>query len=423
EGPKKASGERSTSPLRFRLQEEQRGTVLIETRAGQVSLSEGTWSEWMVLPFELAPGTAVSGQVRFYVESASPDRLHVYSSAVGADPANPFVVLSHPPEMAGMLQERAGRYNTVGWSEDTSALNAELLPDGAFLEDLLRTMDQREKMAVQSVKGEDPHLLISVWTGTDRVAHMFWRLTDPAAPRYDPELARQYGDAIDRVYDRMDVSVGEVRKYIEEDTVLIVLSDHGFHPFHRGVHLNRWLVREGYLSLKEGGSSLADADWSRSRAYALGTGQIYLNLVGREGQGVVSFGAVREVLLAEIRKGLLALKDPDTGTRVSAEVHLGSELYSGPAMVDAPDLQIAFTSGYQASWATRLGGVPAELVERNAKKWSGDHAASAASDTEGVLFVNKPLVGDSPGIEDLAPTLLQLFGKERPPEMDGKPIL
>jgi len=390
---------------------------------GSFLLEQGQWSEWQPVRFSLGPqgaGPSAAGQIRFHLQEASAARLHLYVSAVGADPSDPFVTLSHPPGFALEIQERAGRYNTVGWEEDTSALNAELLSDDAFFEDLMRTMSQREAVTLAALKDGPPPLLISVWTGTDRAAHMFWRLTDPEAPRYDAALAARLGNAIDLTYEQMDRTVGKVRALLPADALLLVLSDHGFHPFERGLHVNRWLVAQGYLTLKPGGRSIQDADWSKTRAYALGTGQIYVNLQGREREGIVRFGTERDALLSELRERLLALRDGER--KPLAKVEDGAALYSGDATAAAPDLLLSFTPGYQASWASRLGGVPADLFEDNSRKWSGDHASSLASETEGILFTNRKGMRPQPAIEDLAPTLLQAFARELPQRMDGSSL-
>jgi predicted AlkP superfamily phosphohydrolase/phosphomutase len=258
---------------------------------------------------------------------------------------------------------------------------------------------------------------VSVWTGTDRVAHLLWRLTDPSSPRYDAALAAIYGDAITDMYRRMDDIVGQVRARLADGTTLIVMSDHGFHLFSRQFHVNTWLIDCGYLVLKSGGTSILDADWAQTRAYSLGTGQIYVNLQGREGQGIVTFGRI-DALVDEIHDRLVVLTDPVGGAKVFVEVHKGRDLYVGGAP-GAPDLQLAFASGYQTSWATKLGGVGARQFEDNPKKWSGDHAASAEAETRGVLFVSHPVTLDEPGIEDLAPTLLSGLGVALPPDLDG----
>jgi predicted AlkP superfamily phosphohydrolase/phosphomutase len=425
EGPRGADGRRARVALSFdSLAPATTGgkpRLEIGLNNQRVVVTEGDWSSWNKVRFNLGTKGAVTGRVRFFLGEASESRLHLYASALGADPEEPFVVLSHPSDYACELERRAGPYNTVGWEEDTSALNAELLPDRAFLDDLMTTMNQREQMTLAALEGTPPDLLISVWTGTDRASHMFWRLEDPESPRYDSTLAETLSGAISMTYERMDEIVGAVRARLSKETLLFVLSDHGFHGFERGVHVNRWLVDQGYLTLRPGGMSLADADWKSTQAYALGTGQIYLNLQGRERLGTVPFGPPRESLLAEIKTGLLALKDGERSP--VAAVTEGTSIYVGGAAANAPDLLVSFSPGYQASWATRLGGAPEGLFEENSKKWSGGHASSLASETEGIFFSSQAHEVGDPSIEDIGPSLLQLFEKEIPPEMDGAPIL
>src|SRR5262249_28446605 len=152
----------------------------------------------------------------------------------------------------------------------------------------------------------------SVFTQTDRVAHMFYRLLDPAHPRYDGVLAARFGDAVLGVYERMDAIVGEVLERVGPETTVLVISDHGFHSYRTGLNVNTWLRDHGYLVQGPTQPAQADADffpgvdWSRSRAYALGTGQIYVNLRGREGRGAVAPGAEYAALLDAIATGLEA---------------------------------------------------------------------------------------------------------------------
>lgn len=423
EGPRGPAGSRSLVSLAVERRTGQSG-LEITSEGVKLVLEQREWSEWQTLRFSADPQRAGStgaklvalGRVRLYLDEASDQRLHLYVSAVGAVPSAPFVALSHPPSLAVELETRAGPYNTVGWEEDTSALSAELLPDAAFFDDLMRTMVQRETMTLAALDDTPPALLISVWTGTDRAAHMFWRLTDPGAPRYDAALAERLGDAIDRTYEQMDRTVGRVRAKLPPSALFLVLSDHGFEAFERGLNVNRWLVDQGYLTLKPGGRSLADADWSKSRAYALGTGQIYINLSGREGQGIVPFGEARDDLIVALRDGLLALRDGET--KPLSAVLDGASIYSGAATAGAPDLLLGFAPGYQASWATRLGGVPEALFEDNRRKWSGDHASSLAADTEGVLFTNLGQPHPGVSIHNVAPTLMQVFSGEISTKVD-----
>jgi len=422
EGPRSsAAGKRGETPVGFTLDPAKPGVLEISTWTIAIEVPDGQWSDWVLVDLPAGKTTKVAGQVRFRVIEANADRVHVYMTPVGADPDAPRVPLSHPPEFARELMAIAGRYKTVGWEEDTQALNTELVSEAVFLEEVNTVMDQRTAMALAAMDAGPPPLFVSVWTGTDRVAHLMWRLTDPAAPRYDAALAAVYGDAIKDIYGRMDDIVGEVRRRLAEGTTLVVMSDHGFHSFARQFHVNTWLIDHGYLVLRAGGTSLQDADWARTRAYSLGTGQIYVNLQGREGQGAVPFGQIHSDLVDEIRQSLLGLTDPATGATVFADVHVGRDLYVGGAP-GAPDLQLAFADGYQTSWTTKLGGVGATQFEDNPKKWSGDHAASSADQTRGVIFVNRRLTLEDPGIEDLAPTLLRGLGVPLPTDLDGRPL-
>ena len=424
EGPRRASGARSQAPVGFALDPGTPGGLEIATSTALLNVPVGGWSDWIVV--DLPVGRAVAkGQVRFHVAAAGPDRVHVYMTPVGSDPLDPWVQLSHPQELARELMQVAGRYKTVGWEEDTQALNTEQMDEEAWLQHVYTVMEQRTTMALAALDSGPPPLFVSAWTATDRVAHMFWRLRDPASPRYDASLAAKHGEAVEDVYRRMDEVVAEVVRRLPPQTTLLILSDHGFHAFDRGLHVNRWLADAGYLALKEGGTSLADVDWSASRAYSLGTGQVYLNLQGREGEGIVAFGQERTDLLDRIRRELLEVVDPATGARVFEDVVIGATIYSGGGAALAPDLQLAYADGYQSSWATKLGGAPADLFEDNPRKWSGDHAASWAGDTHGVLFANRPLgpADVEPGIEDLAPTILQGLGVPVPEGMDGRPLL
>jgi len=134
-------------------------------------------------------------------------------------------------------------------------------------------------------------------------------------------LAARYGDSIEKIYRRADDLVGRLVARLPRDTVFMVMSDHGFHSFRRSVNLNTWLVQNGYMVFEgqQGDSrSVADlvgrgrfwegVDWTRTRAYAVGLGQIYFNLRGRESKGIVSPGAEARQLADELSSRLLTMK-------------------------------------------------------------------------------------------------------------------
>jgi predicted AlkP superfamily phosphohydrolase/phosphomutase len=206
--------------------------------------------------------------------------------------------------------------------------------------------------------------------------------------------------------------------------VLMVISDHGFTSFRRGVNLNRWLLEHGYLHLKPGadGSAdwLRDVDWSRTRAFALGLTSLFLNLQGREGSGIVAPGDA-QALKQEIIAGLSGLRDGEHDAVAIREVFDTAALYAGPYLGNAPDLIVGYNHGYRVSWDCATGIVAGPLFEDNVKAWSGDHCVDPRL-VPGVFFCNRPIDVDDPALIDIAPTALKLFGIEPPAHMEGRPL-
>jgi predicted AlkP superfamily phosphohydrolase/phosphomutase len=255
---------------------------------------------------------------------------------------------------------------------------------------------------------------------------------------YDAALAERFGDSILRVYRRADQLVGEALERIEPGTTVLVVSDHGFHSWRKAVNLNTWLVQQGYMVLLSqggqapgekklddlfgGGEFWENVDWSRTRAYAMGLGQIYFNLRGREARGIVSPGAEAKQLADEVSARLLTMTDPDDGARIVRSVYQRDNVYAGEFLHNASELQVGMEDGYRVSWQTTLGGSPAGIVYPNMKKWSGDHGGYDFATTAGVLVSNKPLASQTPSIMDIAPTVLKFFGVQIPGSIDGKSV-
>ncbi|HEV2176161.1 MAG TPA: alkaline phosphatase family protein [Terriglobia bacterium] len=429
--PATMSHARVSEPVSFQVTPEG-NAVSIALGGRSETVGEHQWSNWFRVKFRITPLLSLHAICRFYVLQAQPD-LRVYMMPLNMDPDDPPLALSYPPSFTRDLVKKHGLFKTIGWWHDTWALNEEKIDEGVFLDDLFRTMKMNEEITLDELKSDPPSLLVSVFTATDSVSHMFYRLIDPQHPRYDPALAAKYGDAILRVYERMDQIVGEVEGAMKPGATLLIVSDHGFHTWRKGFNTNTWLVQNGYMTLKDPnakentynlselfgqGSFFPNVDWSRTRAYALGLGQIYLNLQGREGHGIVSAGPEADQLLRHIQQKLMAFRDPDTGGPVLENAYLGREIFHGARMARAPDLQLTFRDGYRTSWQTSLGAIPAGIVVANMKKWSGDHCASDPSDTQGIFLTNRKLTTSSPSILDIDPTVLQLLGAP-PQPVDG----
>jgi predicted AlkP superfamily phosphohydrolase/phosphomutase len=429
-----STGKEINIPLKVRWSEGQNHAVL-EVQGTTLDLKAGDWSPWVPLTFRINWFVGLHGMAQFHVIRADKE-LQIYCSPVNMDPRNPPIALSKPDSYSKTLAGQVGLFRTLGWAEANWALNESRIDEGDFLYDCEKAFEDREKLIFKSLERDDWDLMTAVIETTDRISHMMFRLIDPRHPMYDKALAEKYGDSIEKIYERADALVGKIEEKLPKDTVLLIMSDHGFHSFRRGVNLNTWLVENNYLAFQGVESSkkgLADlfgrgqfwegVDWSRTKAYALGLGQIYVNLRGREGQGIVSSGADYTRLQDEIVSKLGALKDPDTGEAVFGAVYKRDDMYKGEYLANAPDLQVGFNDGYRVGWQDSLGGIRRTVVENNNKKWSGDHCATAVEISGGVFFGTLKINTQSPSIMDISPTVLKLLGVPLPGDLDGKPLI
>lgn len=373
----------------------------------ELALKQNEWSDWISVEFEFMGFMSLPGMVRLFLVQDYP-RIQLYVSPIHIDPMEPVIPLSSPADYATELAESIGRFHTIGMPEETWSLNELHIPDSAFLDMIEATLAEREAMFYQALDTRDSELVIGVFVQTDRVSHMFYRGIDPEHPLHDQTDARGR-EAIRWIYTEADRVLGNVMDKLGPNDELIVLSDHGFSPFRWGVNLNRWLVDNGYLVLKEGaqtsGGAFQNVDWSKTRAYALGLNGLYLNIKGRE-----AYGSVEPADAAQLKAALMTqladVKDPDRNVPLFHELFDGSRIYAGNANADAPDIVVGYTRGYRASWQTTLGGIPRELVEPNVSKWSGDHCI-APDLVPGVLFANFTADAQLDAIEDIAHYILK----------------
>jgi predicted AlkP superfamily phosphohydrolase/phosphomutase len=204
----------------------------------------------------------------------------------------------------------------------------------------------------------------------------------------------------------------------------MVISDHGFNGFRRGLDLNRWLEENGYLKLHEGRRNeefLAGVDWAQTRAFALGLTGIFINLKDKYAQGIVAQGDEADKLRDEIALCLTSLIDPQTGASAIKRTYVTAKVYRGPYKDHAPDLIPGYQRGYRVSWETAIGRTTESVFHDNTKAWSGDHCIDPLL-IPGVLFCNRPVESENPRLLDLGPTVLDLFGVPVPDHMDGKPL-
>jgi predicted AlkP superfamily phosphohydrolase/phosphomutase len=285
---------------------------------------------------------------------------------------------------------------------------------------------EREAMFFDGLDKVPRGLCVCVFDGPDRMQHMFWRYLDEQHPARPKEVPAAYRTVIEDLYRRMDDLVGRTAARCQDrDTLLMVLSDHGFNTFRRGIDLNRWLEENGYLKVEDGRrleEHLAGVDWSQTRAFAIGLTGIFINIKDKYAQGIVAPGDEADRLREEIAERLAALVDPETGGKAIKRVYQAVKVYRGPYKDRAPDLIVGYERGYRVSWEAAIGRTTREVFHANTKAWSGDHCVDP-SVVPGVLFCNRPVQDARPRLVDIAPTVLELFGVAVPEYMDGKPLV
>lgn len=375
---------------------------------------------------------------------------------------------AYPPDLYDMIRKQVGEYNMHGDYNTTQA------PE-IYLQNVFATIDNQVETAKFLLSRFDLDFFFFVFGSTDRIQHFFWKYIDPLHPLYDAAEAEKYGDAIYRVYEAVDRCVGELFSLFPEDSVRFIMSDHGAGPYHKIVHLDRWLSREGLLAFKSqkgmrnGVMSLARSsylqarkylprelkdllkskfpqvrqgleskflvdhiDWHRTRAFSLGieTTHIYINTTDRFSAGCVAPGNEYEALRRQISARLSELEDPETGEQIVSQVYCKEELFHGPALAKAPDLIVLWKDDkYITRRSYGSGEVGSDLIVDSNLRYGeiGELMRLEQTGTHrrhGIFMIRRPGVvipGEvaGTGIMDLAPTILHLMGQAVPEDMDG----
>jgi len=392
----------------------------------EIFLKEGEWSDWVELEFELLPHLKhLPGMVKFYLKQVKPD-FKLYVSPVNINPADPALPIFSPEAYGREMVSNLGRFYTQGISEDTKARSYGIIND-------LEYWTQSQMVTADWFRAYRWHLdnfhtgfLFFYFSTLDLGQHMFWRYIDPGNPLHLDALRQGMTQPLEKLYQEMDAAMGMAMAKLDEDTTLLVISDHGFAGFNRGFNLNSWLLDNGYLFLIDPARRAQtdyfdNVDWGRTRAYGLGINGLYLNLQGREGTGIVP-PEQADQLLKELKTKLEALVDPKTREHPIKNAYLSREVFKGKFVGTlSPDIVVGYRRGFRGSWETTLGKFPKDWLVDNTDPWSGDHCIDP-SEVPATLVSNKKIKKSDPGIWDIGPSVLQELGVRVPEGLDGKPI-
>ena len=412
--------------VEFTVYRDPRGRVAkIAIQDHEIILRQGEWSEWIPLKFEFMPMFAsVNGMVRIYLQEVHP-HFKLYMSPINIDPMEAHLPISSPAGYSKELSQAIGRFYTQGFPEDTKALSHGVFTNEEFLAQSKYVLQERLKAFEYQFSQFDEGFFFFYFSSIDQNTHMMWRDMDPTHPLYEPNASKEAKEAVYYFYRSMEEVLRQTLAKMDSNSVLMVLSDHGFAPFGREFHLSTWLVENGYTVLTEPDkmheSEFYDyVDWTKTKAFALGLNGVYINLYGREANGSV-LPRDAERVKAELMAKLSAVVDPKNGRRIVTHAYDSHKIYSGPYVDLAPDIVVGYQSGYRISDEAVLGKFPVGTVGDRHDKWAADHCMDPAI-VPGILLCNKEIRKPNPALWDLAPTILTSFGLQAPKEMDGKPI-
>jgi predicted AlkP superfamily phosphohydrolase/phosphomutase len=420
----RAVGNRKTKSVDIELlvhRDKDAGAAVLQVQGKRIILKPGQWSRWTELAFEMTgpipPNKRVTGICRFCLQEVAPN-FRLYVSPININPADAAIPISEPASFSREVAGRLGPFATTGFQEDYSARKDNIFNDDEFLRQATFVLEERFKLLEYALQNYDDGLLFFYFSSSDLQSHIFWWTSSDQHPIRSALEAKRGHRYIRGLYQRLDQVIGDLHDRYGSQATIIVMSDHGFANFGWQFNLNSWLRDRGYLNPRECTSIMRDVDWSQTTAYGLGLNGLYLNLKGRESDGIVE-PADAETLLTELANGLEAVTFNDKP--VIRNVYRASRIYQGSATALAPDLIVGYLRGFRASWATSGGSLSEQALERNDNAWSADHCADAL-EVPGVLWCNRPIRGN-PSLVDLAPSILAEYGLPTPAEMTGRSVL
>jgi predicted AlkP superfamily phosphohydrolase/phosphomutase len=420
---------KNPEPIKVRVQvhrDRWSNAAVIQIAEKRIVLKPGQWSRWTQLEFELStpwflPSKGARGICRFYLQEVAP-KFRLYVSPINIDPRDPATQISEPKSFIAEVASKLGPFYTTGFQEDHKARTNNVFNDEEYLKQATLVLEERFALLEYALQNYDDGLLFFYFSSSDLQSHMFWWTGDEPHPSRPPAEAAKYFGHIKQLYQRLDQVIGDLHERYGSVATIIVMSDHGFANFGMQFNLNSWLRDWGYILPNECPSIMGNqVDWSRTKAYGLGINGLYLNLKGRERDGIVEPGKEAEELIEELTNRLTE------GTKwndqpVIRNVYRAAQVYKGEALALAPDLIVGYHRGFRASWATCLGDLEVDTISPNKEAWSADHCADAL-EVPGVMWCSKPIRGENPSLVDVAPSILAEYGLPTPGTMTGRNVI
>jgi len=396
----------------------------IDVQGQSILLKRGEYSPWVKLNFDLLPVIgSVSGIARFLLKGIAP-HFQLYVTPINIDPSAQAAPVTYPAEFGAEIARDIGAFWTKGLPADMKAFDHKVINDEEYVGQAELILKERMALFDHQWSRFDGGLFYFYVSSTDQDAHMLWRNMDETHPMHKESDVR-FSGWIPHLYEEMDKLVGKVLPAVDDKTLLLICSDHGFAQFARQFHLNTWLRDNGYLTIKPDAmkkeeTTIFDVDWSQTVAYGVGFNGLYMNLQGREGQGIVPPEKVEEIS-ARLISELQAIIDPETGQHPIAKVYRREDMYVGPATPVMPELLVGYTPGFRSASTSVLGSTGKPTINLNPWAWSGDH--SMARDlVPGTLLSSRKAAKANPSILDLPVTILEFFGVDKPEQMVGSSI-
>jgi predicted AlkP superfamily phosphohydrolase/phosphomutase len=378
-GPSQQKGKQfQEATVEFQLDVLDEQSARLSVGKQSLTLQKGKWSPIFEIIFKVGMFMSLHAITRVVMNQVSPDPA-LYFLPLQIHPLHSPWPYATPPGFVRQTWESCGSFLTLGWPQDTTGLEEKWITDDQFLQLCDSIFTTRRNIMLYHLKTFKEGLFANVFDSLDRIQHMF---------------LRDRPDVIESWYQKFDEMVGLAGQMTEskgwKDLRTLVVSDHGFSRFDYKVHLNRWLLEQGYIQLQPGREEpgLRSVEWPQTQAYAVGLNSLYVNVRGRESQGCVAADE-RDAVSEQIRARLLELKGPD-GRQVVQQVSLQKEAFEGPLSAYGPDLLVGYAPGYRASADTGLGNWKNTLFEENSDHWGADHCIAPEA-VPGVLFCSQGL--------------------------------